>query len=82
LIGTKSSKVVFATTGRLSRFLDNSAINVREWDEPIARQWLKAQIDWIGEICLIIDGTKIGFGHQLLMVAIAYCKRSIPIAWT
>jgi len=73
---------VLSTTRRLSRFLDNSAINVREWYEPIARQWLKAQIDWIGEVRLIIDGTKVGFGHQLLMVAIAYRKRSIPIAWT
>ena len=73
---------VLSTTRRLSRFLDNPSINVREWYEPIARQWLKAQIHWIGEIRLMIDGTKIGFGHQLLMVAIAYRKRSIPIAWT
>jgi hypothetical protein len=35
---------------------------------------LKAQIDGIGEIRLIIEGTKIGFGHQLLMVAMAYRK--------
>jgi hypothetical protein len=73
---------VLSTTRRLSRFLDNSAINVREWYEPIARQWLKAQIAWIGEVRLIIDCTKVGFGHQLLMVAIAYRKRAIPIAWT
>jgi hypothetical protein len=66
----------------LSRFLDNAAIHVREWYEPLARQWLKAQTNWIGEVRLILDGTKIGFGHQLLMVAIAYRKRCIPIAWT
>ena len=35
-----------------------------------------------GEIRLIVDGTKIGFGHQLLMVCLAYRKRAIPIAWT
>ncbi len=28
---------------RLSRFLDNPAVNVREWYEPIAHQWLEAQ---------------------------------------
>lgn len=28
---------------RLSRFLDNPAICVREWCEPIAQQWLQAQ---------------------------------------
>jgi hypothetical protein len=30
---------------------------------------------------LIVDGTKVGFGHQLLMVSLAYRRRSIPIAW-
>jgi len=67
---------------RLGRFLDNPAIQVREWYEPIARQWLEAQCSACGEIHLIVDGTKIGFGHQLLMVALAYRKRAIPIAWT
>jgi hypothetical protein len=31
---------------------------------------------------LIVDGTKVGFGHQLLVVSLAYRGRSIPIAWT
>jgi hypothetical protein len=31
---------------------------------------------------LIVDGTKIGFGHQLLMVSLAYRRRAIPIAWS
>ena len=34
------------------------------------------------EIRLIVDGTKIGFGHQLLLVAVAYRRRAVPIAWT
>jgi hypothetical protein len=71
-----------SVTRRLSRLLDNPAIRVREWYEPIARQWLKAQFRCIGEVRLIVDGTKIGFGHQLLIVCLAYRKRSIPIAWT
>lgn len=29
-----------------------------------------------------MDGTKVGFGHQLLMVSLAYRKRAILIAWT
>jgi hypothetical protein len=69
-------------TRRLSRFLDNPAIRVREWYEPIARRWLQAQWQCLGEIRLIVDGTKIGFGHQLLMVSLAYRKRAIPIVWT
>jgi hypothetical protein len=71
-----------STVRRLSRFLDNPAIRVRDWYEPIARQWLAAQLAWIGEIRLIVDGTKVGFGHQLLMVSLAYRHRAIPLAWT
>lgn len=67
---------------RLARFLDNPAIRVREWYEPIARQWLEAQFAISGEIHLIVDGTKVGFGHQLLIVSLAYRRRAIPIAWT
>jgi hypothetical protein len=68
-------------TRRLSRFLDNSAVQVREWYEPIARPLLQAQWQCLGEIRLMVDGTKVGFGHQLLLVSLAYRKRSIPIAW-
>jgi len=67
---------------RMSQLVDNPAIRVREWYEPIARHWLEEQLRRIGEIRLTVDGTKIGFGHQLLIVAIAYRKRAIPIAWT
>jgi hypothetical protein len=69
-------------TRRLWRFLDNPAIRVREWYEPIARNVLQAMADTVGEIRLIADGTKVGFGHQLLMVAVAFRRRAIPIAWT
>jgi hypothetical protein len=36
----------------------------------------------IQQIRLIVDGTKVGFAHQLLFVSLAYRKRAIPIAWT
>jgi hypothetical protein len=76
-----SAKLV-SLTRRLSRLLDNPAIRVREWYEPIARGWLEAQWRELREIRLIVDGTKVGFSHQLLMVSLAYRKRAIPIAWT
>lgn len=69
-------------TRRLSRLLSNPAIRVREWYEAIARRWLEAQFRWLGEIRLIVDGTKVGFRHQLLIVCLAYRKRAIPLAWT
>jgi hypothetical protein len=76
------SAKLLSNTRRLSRLLDNPAIRVREWYEPIARDWLATQLRNLGEIRLIVDGTKIGFGHQLLIVSLAYRKRAIPIAWT
>lgn len=71
-----------STVRRLGRFLDNPAIRVRVWYEPIARAWLTAQLHHLGEIRLVVDGTKIGSRHQLLMVCLTYRKRAIPIAWT
>lgn len=83
-IATKipSSAKLLSFTRRLSRLLDNPAIRVREWYKPIAQGWLEAQFRHLGEIRLIVDGTKVGFGHQLLIVCLAYRKRAIPIAWT
>jgi hypothetical protein len=72
---------LLSNTRRLGRLLDNPAIQVKEWYEPIAREWLCRQARGRQEVYLLIDGTKIGFGHQLLMVALAYRKRAIPIAW-
>jgi hypothetical protein len=71
-----------STVRRLGRFLSNPAIRVRDWYTPIAKQWLSAQFRHLGEIRLIVDGTKIGARHQLLIVCLAYRKRAIPIAWT
>ena len=52
---------------RFERFLDTSAVRVREWYQPVAIQWLTQQFVKLGEIHLIVDGTKVGYGHQLLM---------------
>lgn len=67
---------------RLRRLLDNGALRVRAWYRPIAVRLL-AEVAQSGQpIRLIVDGSKIGFGHQLLMVAVAYRRRALPIAWT
>jgi hypothetical protein len=73
---------LLSTVRRLNRLLDNRAIQVRDWYEPIARQWLEAQARHAIQIRLVLDGTKVGFGHQLLMVGLAYRRRTVPIAWT
>lgn len=67
---------------RLSRFLANPAVRTRQWYEPIARSLLEAMTKTVGEIRLIADGTKVGFNHRLLIIAIAFRRRAIPIVWT
>ncbi len=66
---------------RLRRFLKNPAVRVRSWYRPTAQQLLQAAAD-TGEIRLIIDATKVSAHHQLLMVALAYRRRALPIVWT
>lgn len=66
---------------RLRRLLQHRHIHVRTWYEPIAKTLLKSQAQH-GPICLIVDGSKVSFHYQLLIVGIAYRRRAIPIAWT
>lgn len=66
---------------RFRRFLNNPAFDPRAWYTPCA-QSLLAQAAATGPIRLILDASQVGTGHQLLMVALAYRKRALPIAWT
>lgn len=70
-----------STVQRLSRFLQNKHFRVRRWYHDLAQQLLR-QAATHGQVRLIIDSTKVGTRHQLLMVALAYRKRALPIAWT
>jgi hypothetical protein len=67
---------------RLTRLLDNGHIRVREWYETMARDLLTTAVNHGQVIRLVVDGTKVGNHHQLLMVALAYRRRTLPIAWT
>lgn len=71
-----------STTRRLERFVDNRAVRVRRWYKPVIRPILERIARSTGEIRLIIDSSKVGFGHQLVMVAVAYRRRAVPVAWT
>jgi hypothetical protein len=71
---------LLSLANRLRRFLDNPRVSVRDFYEPVARQLIQA---FSGQpIRLIIDCTKLGFGYQLMTVAIAYHKRALPLAWS
>jgi hypothetical protein len=67
---------------RLMRFVNNPALRVRPLYEPIAIDWLDFQARTTGRIQVVLDGTKVGAGHQLLMVAILFRRRAVPLAWT
>ncbi len=64
---------------RLERFVANPSIRVREWYEPVIQPILNAQVG--REYRLIVDGSKVGPWHQLLLVSLAYRRRTIPLAW-
>lgn len=71
-----------SVTRRLSRFLDNPAVRVRAWYAPIARDLVQAVAQTVGEIRLIADASQVGRSHQLLVIAVAYRRRAVPVAWT
>jgi len=66
---------------RFARFLNNGAVRVRDWYHPFASALLQAA-SVTGRVRLIIDASKVSQGHRLLMVSVAYHRRSLPIAWT
>lgn len=66
-------------TRRLRRFLDNGAVRPAVWFRPVARRLLARAVH--KPVTLIVDASKVGAGHQLVMVALAYKKRALPIAW-
>jgi len=66
---------------RLARFLDNPAVRVRAWYHPFAETVLRSAVN-AGQVNLIIDASKVAFGFRLVMVSLAYRRRSLPIAWT
>lgn len=69
-------------TRRLSRLLANPRLRVRARYAPIAHWLVQEMLARVGEVRLIVDGTQVGWGHQLLLVAIAFRRRAIPLAWT
>ena len=67
-------------TRRLSRFLSNGAVRPAVWMRPVARHLLARAAHT--PVTLLVDASKVGAGQQLVMVALAYKKRALPLAWT
>jgi hypothetical protein len=65
---------------RLRRFLDNPAVVVRTWYEPVVIHLLEVFAGQ--ELRLIIDCSKVGFHHRILTVSLAYKRRALPLVWS
>jgi hypothetical protein len=70
-----------STVKRFSRFLDNAQVRPRAWYDPFAR-WMLLSAASGGKVHLLIDSTKIAFGFRLVIVSVAYRRRSLPLCWT
>lgn len=66
----------------LLRVLNNRGINVRHWYKPVARRLLEQAAQSGQPLRLILDGSRVGNGHQLLMVALGFRRRALPLIWT
>jgi predicted RNA binding protein YcfA (HicA-like mRNA interferase family) len=71
--------MLVSATRRLDRFLECSEFRVRDWYEPIVKEILAQRAGQ--EYRLIVDGSKVGFGHQFLVITLAYRHRAIPLVW-
>jgi hypothetical protein len=69
-----------STVKRLTRFLENEKVDVKAWYAPFVRPLLQSAASG-GEVRLILDATKVAFGFRLLMVSVAYRRRSLPVGW-
>jgi len=67
-----------STAERLRRFLSNEAVEVHEVYDPVAQELIRRAAA-SGKIRLVIDSSKVGFGHQLMMVALCYRRRRLPL---
>jgi hypothetical protein len=65
---------------RLTRFLNNSHLNVRRWYHPIAVHLVQTLVGQ--QVRLVIDCTKVGFNYRLMTIGLAYKKRTLPLVWS
>lgn len=65
---------------QLRRFVDNEAIDVRAGYEPVACSVLQAAAAG-DRIRLLIDTLELSGKRQILMVALAYRRRAVPLIW-
>ncbi|MCZ7570767.1 MAG: transposase [Ardenticatenaceae bacterium] len=74
-LGAQEPSVV----NRLVRWLKNPRVRIQRDYRPVVLGIVQALSRQ--QVRLILDCTKVGVGHRLLTVSIAYRQRAIPLAW-
>ncbi|PEN10301.1 transposase, partial [Longibacter salinarum] len=67
-------------TRRLRRFLANEAVRPGDWYRPVARSLLKAAAA-AGPVRLLIDTLHLTGERRLLVAAVAFRRRALPVLW-
>ncbi|MCS4194632.1 hypothetical protein GGP50_002862 [Salinibacter ruber] len=67
-------------TRRLRRFLGNEEVDPDRWYRPVAGQLLRQAAE-SGPIRLLIDTLELTGNRRLLVAALAYRRRALPIWW-
>jgi len=65
---------------RLTRFLNNVNVDVRQWYHPIAVHLVQTLAGQ--QVRLVIDCTKVGFNYRLMTLGLAYKRRTLPLVWS
>lgn len=68
-------------TRQVRRLVANEAIDPQQCYEPLARQLLQSAAESQGRIRILVDGLELSGGRQILMAALAYRRRALPIRW-
>ena len=65
----------------IARFLANPLVDPDKVMAPFARQVLERQAGGGEPLALILDQSKISDRHQVLMLAVRFGERALPLAW-
>ncbi|NJL55604.1 hypothetical protein HC928_10700 [bacterium] len=65
---------------RFERFLSNEAVDAESWYAPWSTGLLKSA-GVSGRVHRVVDTTKVSAYRPQLMIAVAYRRRTLPIAW-
>lgn len=69
-------------TSQLRRFLANEAIEPRTYYRPMARRLIEAAVRAHDRLRLLLDIIELPGQRQVLMAALAYRRRALPLLWS